>query len=189
MAGAEDGATGNAPWPVRALRGLGQALLRIPRVWAFAPALLWAALIWFLSSRAPPSIGVEGDLGGVLANSAHAFEYGVLAVWLALAAPRQDGWPVLDRCAVGAILLAVLLYAAGDEFHQSFTPHRDPSAFDVLTDLVGASATLACIATIGGPRASPRAFGWRFALGLLACAVAAALANFVPPLFPDQAWL
>jgi hypothetical protein len=170
------------PASVRVLRKVGGTLLGIPRRWACVPLIAWAGLIYFMSSRPAPTLGGVGALGGVLENFGHALEYGVFAVWFALAAPRRAGWVHLGPRSFSAILLAVLLYAASDEWHQAFTPHRDSSAFDVLTDFVGASATLACIAAIGRQRGAGKALGIRFALGLLACLLAATLAAHGPKL-------
>lgn len=189
MARPEAGEEGAAGGLVLALRRLGGVLQRIPRGWAALAALGWAGLIAFLSSRPPPSIGAGGGLAEVLSNLAHAPEYGGLVVWLALAVPRRDGWPDLAPRTVAAILGAVAAYAVVDEIRQAFTPHRDPSAFDVLTDLVGASATLACIVAAGTRALPSRRILARIVLGILACAAAATLATFVPKLFPDAAWL
>jgi len=166
------------PWSVRLLRRVGGLLLAIPRRWGFVPALLWAGLIFFGSSRPVPPIGVGGAVGAVAANFAHALEYGVFAVCLALSAPRRAGWVELPPRAVSAILLLVLFYASSDEWHQSFTPHRDASVFDVITDVAGASATLACIAAVGARDRAGRKLLVRFAVGFLACVAAAALATW-----------
>jgi hypothetical protein len=80
-------------------------------------------------------------------------------------------------------------YAVLDEIHQSYTPDRDASAFDVLTDFVGANATLACIVAAGGERASSKELGKRLVVGFLACVLAAALASFGPDAWPAAAWL
>jgi VanZ family protein len=174
---------------VRAFQSLGRALQRIPRGGAVLGALAWLAVIWFVSSRPPPSIGPGGPFTGVLANLAHAPEYGILVLWIALALPRRGGWPVLDARAIAAILAGVALWAVLDEVHQSFTPHRDASAFDALTDFVGASATLSCIVAAGGPRASSRELAIRFVVGFFACVLAASLATFAPESFPGASWL
>jgi hypothetical protein len=173
----------------RTLQSLGRALQRIPRGGAVALACAWAALIWYGSSRSAPAIGPVGPWGDLLANLAHAPEYGVLVVWLALALPRREGWPELGPRAVSSILVVAVIYAVLDEIHQSYTPDRDASAFDVLTDFVGASATLACIVAAGGPRASPKELRKRLVLGLLACILAAALATFGPDAWPAASWL
>jgi VanZ family protein len=146
------------------------------------PVLAWASLIFFLSSRPAPSFGGAGPLGGVFENFGHALEYGVFAVCLALLAPRRRDergeWVDLHVRASAAILLFVSLYAASDEWHQSFVPDRDASAFDVLTDVVGACSTIACIAAIGRRAGAGWALGLRFAVGILACLASAALATY-----------
>lgn len=173
----------------RILQAVGRTLQRIPRSAAVALAFAWAALIWFASSRSAPAIGPEGSWGKLLGNLAHAPEYGVLVVWLALAVPRRDGWPELPARTVCGILLVALGYAVVDEIHQSYTPDRDASAFDVLTDFVGANATLACVVAAGGERASSKELWKRLVLGLLACVLAAALATFGPDAWPGATWL
>jgi VanZ family protein len=166
----------------RLFQALGRLLQRLPRALGAAGAVLWAALIWYVSSKPGIPFAPSGPLGAMLSNLAHAPEYGIFAVWMVLALPRRDGWPVLGARAATTILLIAGLYGAVDEYHQSFTPNREASALDVLTDLVGAGATLACIAVAGGPRASSRQLLFRLVLGLLACAVAAAIATFAPEL-------
>lgn len=173
----------------RALLRLGWTLQRIPRGAAVALVFAWGLLIWYASSRSAPTIGPPGRWGEVLSNLGHAPEYGVLVVWLALALPRRDGWPALEARSVWFILAVALLYAVSDEVHQSFTPDRDASAFDVLTDFVGANATLACIVAAGGARASSKELWKRLVLGFLACVLAAALATFAPDAWPGSAWL
>ena len=89
------------------------------------PVVLWAALIFSLSSI--PHLGTNlgtGDL--ILRKCAHVTEYAVLAFLLARAIGR----------AAPAFLLGVL-YAASDEFHQSFVSGRHASPIDVAIDSVG----------------------------------------------------
>lgn len=189
MARPEGEAPVSARSPVGAFHALGRTLQRIPRALAAVGGLAWAAVIWYVSSRPAPSMERGGPFGEILANLAHAPEYGVLVVWLALALPRRGGWPRLGARAVSWILLVAVLYAVLDEYHQSFTPHRDASAFDVLTDFVGACATLSCIVTAGGPRASSRELILRFVIGFFACVLAASLATFGPESFGSASWL
>lgn len=89
------------------------------------------AAIFYVSSI--PDIPVtEG-----LAVSGHSIGYCALAVLLvrALAGglPRHIG----VRIAAVALLISVA-YGISDEFHQSFVPGREASAYDVLTDAIGA---------------------------------------------------
>lgn len=189
MARAEHGGSASRRSLLGVFQASGRTLQRIPRSLAAIGVLAWAAVIWFVSSQPAPSVEGGGPFGEVLANLAHAPEYGVLVVWLALALPRRDGWPSLGARTVSWVLLVAVLYAVLDEYHQSFTPHRDASAFDVLTDFVGASATLSCIVAAGGPRASSRELLVRLVLGFFACILAASLATFAPAALSDATWL
>jgi hypothetical protein len=164
---------------IRGLRAFGRTLLRIPRRIGFVPPILWAALIFYGSSHPAPSIAAPGFAGGWIENCGHAVEYGIFAALLALCARRTPGWVDLDRRAVGWILAVIVLYAASDEWHQSFVPHRDASVYDVITDIVGGASTLACIDALGEDRAGKR-FWLRFAIGVVACLAAGALATIEP---------
>lgn len=72
---------------------------------------------------------------------AHLVTYAGLGAIIALRAGLTDllrGRPVARWTKGGWIALAVgLCYAALDEFHQSFTPNRDPSLGDFAADAVG----------------------------------------------------
>jgi VanZ family protein len=89
------------------------------------PVLLWAALIFTLSSVPDLSSGLGGwDL--FLRKAAHVTEYAILALLLARALHRE----------VPALVLGVL-YAASDEFHQSFVRGRHGAPLDVAIDSIG----------------------------------------------------
>ena len=163
---------------IRGLRAFGRGLLRIPRRYGFVPPVLWAALIFYGSSHPAPSIAAPGIAGGVIENCAHAVEYGIFAALLALCARRRSGWVELDRATLGWIVVIVVLYAASDEWHQSFVPHRDASVYDVITDIVGGVSTLACIDALGEGRTGR--FPLRFVLGFAASLAAAVLATIEP---------
>lgn len=68
-------------------------------------------------------------------KSAHMLGYALLALSYLYA---FDG----DISKWKLILLFVILYAASDEFHQSFVPGRGPSVIDVGIDTLGASLGL-----------------------------------------------
>ena len=171
------------------LHAVGSALARIPRAWALVPALGWAYVIWSLSALPPTVTGSSDPWHGVLTNFAHALEYGVFAVWLALLVPRRAGWPDLAPRTRARLVALVLVYALSDELHQSFTPGRDASAFDVLTDVLGGALTLRVIASVAGPHAAPHKLAGLFAWGILACLASALLASYAPELFPALGWL
>jgi VanZ family protein len=99
----------------------------------WAPALVWAAVIFVLSSLA----GLPAPPGGFTDKHAHFAAYAVLCtliVWaLTDRAPARTTWTV----AVAAVVLASL-YGASDEWHQSFVPGREVSALDWAADTAGA---------------------------------------------------
>ncbi len=171
------------------LQRAGQVLLEIPRRWAWIPLLSWLWLIWFLSAQPPPPIGTAGAAGGLLGNFAHALEYGVLALWLALCVPRRGGWPDLAPRVRAGLCVLLLAYAVSDELHQSLTPGRDASLFDVVTDVLGGALTLEVIAAAAGPHAAPHRLPGLFAWGIAACFACAALATFAPEWLPGHEWM
>jgi VanZ family protein len=89
------------------------------------PVVLWAALIFTLSSIPSLSTGL-GTWDLILRKCAHATEYAVLAVLLVRALERE----------APALALGVL-YAASDEVHQAFVRGRHASPIDVAIDTVG----------------------------------------------------
>ena len=69
---------------------------------------------------------------------AHVIEYTVLAVllWRALRSVPTLG--TRSVIVFGAVLLGCALFAASDEFHQTFVKSRTPSVRDVFLDVGGA---------------------------------------------------
>ncbi|MDX6439292.1 MAG: hypothetical protein QOF45_1875 [Gaiellaceae bacterium] len=93
------------------------------RLWA--PVVLWAAVIFALSSV--PDLGTGlGTWDLVLRKIAHACEYAVLAALL-LRTLRKE----LPALGLG------VAYAASDELHQHFVPGRVGAPLDVLIDSIG----------------------------------------------------
>jgi VanZ family protein len=93
------------------------------RLWL--PVVLWAAVIFTLS--AIPDLGTGlGTWDTILRKLAHMTEYALLGALLVRAVGRAQL----------AFLLGVL-YAASDEFHQTFVRGRHGSPIDVGIDAVG----------------------------------------------------
>jgi VanZ family protein len=170
---------GEASRLARTLRAIGAVLQKMPRPVAWIPLLAWCGVIFYLSSQSPPHPGGEPSLvGGWLTNSAHGVEYGMLALLSALVVPRRAGWPDIDTRRFRILIVALALYAASDEWHQKFTPHRDASVCDVITDVVGASLTLGAVVYAGGERASDEKLARIFTYGIPLVLLAGALATF-----------
>jgi VanZ family protein len=106
----------------------------------WAPVIVWAGLIYFLSSIPHLNSGL-GTWDTILRKGAHIFEYTVLTALLLRAFKRTGrGWP-WRRAWITAAVLAVA-YAGSDEFHQAFVPGRGPSLRDVLVDGVGVAIAI-----------------------------------------------
>jgi len=95
---------------------------------AWLPVVLWAALIFALSSI--PSLGTGlGPWDLILRKAAHMTEFAILGALVYRALPR----------AVPAIAAGVF-YAATDELHQHFVRDRVGSPLDVALDAVAVVA-------------------------------------------------
>ena len=103
----------------------------------YFPALLWAALIFSLSSiprLAPPPVGLR------LSDKVYHFiEFGIFGLLLIRAFGYRYGpaeWPLALRRAV----LLGILWGTLDEFHQLFVTGRDATLMDALADAAGVLA-------------------------------------------------
>ena len=93
------------------------------RLWA--PVVLWAGLIFALSSI--PSLGTDlGVWDTILRKGAHMTEYAILALLLFRALGSE----------LPAFLFG-LAYAVSDEIHQLFVSGRHGSPVDVAIDAAG----------------------------------------------------
>jgi VanZ family protein len=92
-------------------------------------------LLWLKPGMSPQTIWT---ILVVVRKCAHVTEYAVLALllWRALCSiPTLRAKMLMS---FGAVLLACALFAASDEFHQTFVKSRTPSIRDVLLDVAGA---------------------------------------------------
>ena len=94
----------------------------------WAPVVLWAGLIFALSSIPSLSTGL-GTWDLVLRKAAHVGEYAVLGALL---------WRALRSGPLA--LLAGSAYAVTDEVHQVFVSGRQGSALDWVIDTIGIAA-------------------------------------------------
>jgi hypothetical protein len=174
------------------LRAVGRVLLGTPRGFAWLPVALWLGVITWLSSRP------AGDLkrlgwSELLVNLGHAPLFGLLAMWTALALPREPiepreaRWPRIDRPGFRLVLAFVLVCGALDELHQYLGGRgRTFSVLDLVTNGTGAVCLLGIAAYVGRPDARSTGLWGRLLLGVLACTGAAALATFGPRWLPVE---
>ena len=104
------------------------------RVSAWAPVVVWAAVIFALSSI--PHLGTGlGLWDTILRKGAHVTEYAVLGLLLLRALGRE-----------APAFLAGVAYAVTDEIHQHFVRGRHASPVDVAIDAVGVAAGILLLA-------------------------------------------
>jgi hypothetical protein len=97
--------------------------------------LIVPILLWLRPGMSPKTIWI---ILVIMRKCAHVSEYAILALllWRALRSgpTLRTKLPTL----FSAVLLACAVFAASDEFHQSFVKSRTPSVGDVLLDVMGA---------------------------------------------------
>lgn len=105
----------------------GEANVR--RLKAYAPAILWAAVLLFL--------GVQSDVPSVdtslpLDKAAHFLFYGVLGALAIYGWRRAGRWP-----AIYLLIACAILVGAADELNQSRIEGRTADVFDWFADTAG----------------------------------------------------
>jgi VanZ family protein len=101
---------------------------RLASTWL--PPLVWMGLIFALSAQ--HGGGHLAPLDVALRKLAHVAEYAVLTLLL-VRALRRSG----IAAAVPVAIVAAFLFAAGDEWHQSFVPRRTATPRDIAIDGIG----------------------------------------------------
>ena len=141
-------------------------------------AIAWYGLIFSLSAQ--PSPRLPGPISGSWAlNTGHSLIFGLLALWMIVALPRNRGWPLIRRGSAAIVLGLVIVLGTLDELHQGGVPGRFMSATDVITDLTGAACVLWICAYTSSERAVERGLRQRLALCIVACCAAGAFATLV----------
>lgn len=109
----------------------------------FLPALLWALLIYSLSTADPAQLPkiqfFSADKIG------HLLFYAVLSAWLFWAMERA-AWQSATALPKAALLLGATIaaaYGATLEWVQAFLPHRSFDYADMLANCVGAALAIA----------------------------------------------
>jgi VanZ family protein len=111
------------------------------------PPILWMGAIFILSAQ--PSLPHHPDrlFDTILKKVGHAVEYGVLAFLLWRALSRGRG--ALSQSALVIAFVVSVLYAASDEYHQTFVPGRNGTPVDVGFDAAGALVSLLVVGNLG----------------------------------------
>ena len=112
-------------------------MVKFIKLWL--PVFAWCGLIFFLSSI--PGLKTPfGVIDTVLRKCAHVTEYFVLTLLLYRAFRKSTQMP-FSRLLFWSAALS-FLYAASDEYHQTFVPHRSGRPLDVVIDLIGIFAAV-----------------------------------------------
>lgn len=123
------------------LKKIDRWFYRWPFFYYWLPPLAWMLLIFIVSAQPTLPHAPQAFLDLLLKKGAHMLEYAILFVllWRALSVSR----PSLSSLIMALAL--TMLYAASDEFHQTFVPGRQGRLTDVLIDSSGAA--MAALAT------------------------------------------
>jgi len=97
--------------------------------------ILWAAFIFYLSSKPGLSSGMPVFYDVFVRKIAHATIFGILFLLIFRAFYSGHGFS-LKKALVYGLILAVL-YAFSDEAHQYFVPEREARLKDVAIDSLG----------------------------------------------------
>lgn len=118
-----------------------QEIIKFFKHWS--PAILWAAMIFYLSSVPGLNSGLDVFWDVFLRKLVHAGEFGILAL-LIFAALRRGYGVGFKKSLIWTFALTVL-YAVSDELHQYFVPMREARAKDVGVDSLGVAFASALI--------------------------------------------
>ena len=108
---------------------MGKMILR------WLPAVTMMVLIFIASSMPGDEVPEFGTIDLIIKKGGHLIGYALLAAACFMAA--YGGNKNAIRSVVISLCIAVV-YAASDEYHQTFTPGRSPSVVDVGIDTAGA---------------------------------------------------
>lgn len=100
------------------------------------PFVLWALGI-FTASSIPGAAFPDSPIFSH-DKILHFIVFFGFAFLLERALHHQTRYPSLSRHSHLATLVAAILYASLDEFHQAFVPGRDPDVYDLMADTAGA---------------------------------------------------
>ena len=102
------------------------------------PAILWAGMIFFISSIPHLKSNLPDIWDLIFRKFAHAGEFAVLAVLIKRGFQESKN----EKSDFLKTFLIVFLYAVFDETHQHFVAGRVASALDVIIDSLGALISL-----------------------------------------------
>lgn len=113
------------------------------RLFYWLPTFIWAVVIFSFSSLTTPSTSRIFWQDFIVKKSAHIIIYSIFTVLVHRSLKNTTS--LKGNYLFLASLCIVILYAISDEFHQSFTPGREPTLRDAIIDSVSSLITLKII--------------------------------------------
>jgi VanZ family protein len=104
------------------------------------PTLAWMAVIFNFSAQPSLHASEVAWQDFVIKKLAHFSEYFILALLVFISLRKSTRLNISHSLLIS--LVWCILYAASDEFHQIFTPGRQPQVRDVLIDVSGSFVSL-----------------------------------------------
>lgn len=101
----------------------------------WAPVFIWATVIFLFSANPAIKTSQIHWKDFFIKKTAHVTEYFIFTVILYRAYKSAK----LGSNSMFYAILTAIIYAASDEFHQWFTPGREPTIRDVGFDVIGAT--------------------------------------------------
>lgn len=126
--------------------------LEAKKAWLGAGA--YAAFIFLVSSMSHPIPYIPGMEKYPLDKIFHVIEYGVFG-WLLTRAIRSSFPERSFAFFAAAAFFIGVLYAASDEWHQSFVPHRGCDPKDLAADAIGVGLGIAIWSMCNRHRGTP----------------------------------
>jgi VanZ family protein len=108
------------------------------RRWMWLSAVLYSVAIVYLSSKTSPP--VPEAIFRINDKVLHFVQYALFGFLWRGAFAQGFSRSADIRWTFKTTMLLGLLFAAADEFHQSFVPRRDPDVMDFLADTAGLAA-------------------------------------------------
>ncbi len=102
----------------------------------YAPVIIWALIIFSFSAKTTPAVSVVHWQDFLIKKTIHVIEYAIFTVLLFRA--FKNSAVNINNAFLYSFLIAIM-YGATDEFHQSFTPGREPRIRDVFFDGTGSA--------------------------------------------------
>lgn len=97
-------------------------------------------ILFYLSSRQHLPQPPDPLLNTIIRKGGHMVAFALLALFYRRGLRHEN---VLGTALICGAWLLTALYAASDEFHQGFTPGREPTVMDWCIDMTGATLALA----------------------------------------------